>query len=359
VVLISVAFGITLGRQCRRSSAPEMAVGDTAEERSMGDAVLPAVDAGHTELPIRYTLPGRRIGVPSVGQYLRTLAETALWLVIAPLPARLLARTGARRALARAQRSWARGVGRALGLRLECEGVDRIDPCETYLVAPLHEGFADALAPLRQFVPRHEAERQREPEQRQRVREALVARDELAEWRLLGGYLRDTGQIIIRPEDGARAYRQMARAAREAFAAGDSVVVFPQGGILGIETDFQRGAFALARALGRPILPVALTGSHRVWEHPYGPRLRRGERVSLRVLPPIPAAEVRARGADELRHEVQRRLKAAALDGRMAPPRRFVPARDGYWDGYAYEIDPAFPNLAAEIAAHRAAQAGT
>ena len=39
----------------------------------------------------------------------------------------------------------------------------------------------------------------------------------------------------------------------------------------------------------------------------------------------------------------------------MAPPRRFVPERDGYWDGYAYEIDPAFPSLQAEIARHRQA----
>ena len=37
----------------------------------------------------------------------------------------------------------------------------------------------------------------------------------------------------------------------------------------------------------------------------------------------------------------------------MAPPRRFVPARDGYWDGYAYAIDPDFPELAMEIARHR------
>jgi hypothetical protein len=30
-----------------------------------------------------------------------------------------------------------------------------------------------------------------------------------------------------------------------------------------------------------------------------------------------------------------------------------VPVRDGYWDGYAYEIDPHFADLAADIAHHR------
>ena len=43
-------------------------------------------------------------------------------------------------------------------------------------------------------------------------------------------------------------------------------------------------------------------------------------------------------------------LALAAVD---APARRFVPSRDGYWDGYAYEIDPMFSELAADVARHR------
>jgi 1-acyl-sn-glycerol-3-phosphate acyltransferase len=307
----------------------------------MDDPTGRGFEGAGAEPAIRYTLAGGRIGVPSAGLYARTLADAAIWLAVAPLAARVLSRIGARRASATAQRWWARGVARALGLRIEWEGVERIDPGETYLVLSLHEGFADAVALLQ--LP---------------LRLRFVARDELADWRLLGSYLRDTGQIMIRPEDGPRAYRQMLRAAREVFGAGESLVVFPQGSLLGIETDFHAGALVLARALGRPILPVALTGSHRVWEYPFGPRLRRGERISVKVLPPLSAAEVRAGGMDALRRALQQRLKAEALSGVMAPPRRFVPERDGYWDGYAYRIDPAFPALAAEIAAHRADRAG-
>ncbi len=202
---------------------------------------------------------------------------------------------------------------------------------------PLHEGLADVLAVLQ--LP---------------LRLRFVVRDEFVDWPLLGGYLKDSRQIAIRPEDGTRAYRTMLRAAREVFAEGESLVVFPQGSILGIETAFLPGAFAVARAFQRPILPIVLTGSHRVWEQTYNPRIRRGERMSVRVLPPIAESEVCARDVDALRLDVQQRLKAAALDGVMAPPRRFIPARDGYWDGYAYEIDPAFPDLAADIAARRA-----
>ena len=52
-----------------------------------------------------------------------------------------------------------------------------------------------------------------------------------------------------------------------------------------------------------------------------------------------------------LRDEVQRQLKRAALAPGMAPARRFVPERDGWWDGYAFAIDPAFAELAAAAAA--------
>jgi 1-acyl-sn-glycerol-3-phosphate acyltransferase len=134
--------------------------------------------------------------------------------------------------------------------------------------------------------------------------------------------------------------------------------MFPQGSILGLEIDFRSGPFALADTLGRPILPVALTGAHRVWEHPYTPRLTYGRRMSLTVLPPMQPAEVRALGVQGARLETQRRLKAEALRPGMAPARRYVPARDGYWDGYSFEIDPDFPALASEIASHRATQRG-
>ena len=233
-------------------------------------------------------------------------------------------------------RWWACGVTRALEVRLDSTGLEQIDRSESYVVTPLHEGFADALALL--HLP---------------LKLRFVARDELFTWRWLGPVLRDTGQIEVFPEQGRRSYRRMLRAARSVFDAGESLVIFPQGGILGIETDFLPGSFALARALRRPILPVALTGGHRVWEHPYTPWLRYEQRMSLRVLPPVPVAEVLATPADDLRRRVQRDLKDAALSATMAPPRRFVPARDGYWDGYAYRIDPEFTDLAAEIARHR------
>ena len=262
--------------------------------------------------------------------------HTAFWLGMTPLGLRLLGWTGALRTLHRAEHVWARGVARALRLELTLEGLENIEPGQVYVVTPLHEGLGDVVALLHLPLPLR-----------------FAVRDEFLSWHLLGSALRDTHQVFIRPERGALSYRQLLRAGRQVFAERESLVIFPQGSILGLETDFAEGAFRLARVLGRPILPVALTGSHRVWEYPYSPRLRYGQKVSLRVLPPVPLEEVRARPPEAVLHDVQRCLKAAALDGMMAAPRRFVPERDGYWDGYVYQIDPAFADLCAKVNLHR------
>jgi 1-acyl-sn-glycerol-3-phosphate acyltransferase len=285
---------------------------------------------------VRYRLPGGTLGVSSVPDYVSTLMRAALWLGVALLGLRLLGLVGARRRLHRAKRAWACAVGRALELELTLEGLEHIDPGQAYVVTPLHEGLADAVVLLHLPLPLR-----------------FAVRDEFLAWRFLGPTLRDTNQVFIRPERGASSYWQLLRAGRQLFDKGESLVVFPQGSILGVETDFAAGAFRLARALCRPLLPVALTGSHRVWEHPYSPRLCYGQSVSLRVLPPVPLEEVRTQPPEKVRRAVQRRLKAEALSGTMTPPRRFVPERDGYWDGYAYRIDPAFADLFAKVALHR------
>ena len=75
--------------------------------------------------------------------------------------------------------------------------------------------------------------------------------------------------------------------------------------------------------------------------------------MSLDILPPVLVETITTQGAEETRQQVQTLLKQAALDGTMTPPRHFQPSHDGYWDGYSYEIDPAFPDLAADIARHR------
>lgn len=66
--------------------------------------------------------------------------------------------------------------------------------------------------------------------------------------------------------------------------------------------------------------------------------------MHLQVLPPVPPEQ-----AQDEHLEIERSKKRLALSAEPSP-RRYVPERDGWWDGYSLEIDPDFPELAARVA---------
>ncbi len=285
---------------------------------------------------------GGYLAVRSTREWLRAWAvililfgpgRLALRLATA-LPERGPARIRGRPACRAVERWWARLAARLIGLRVHVSGLEHIAPDERYVVVSLHEGFADGLALL--HLP---------------LSLTAVARDELASFPLLGGQLTQGRHIFVRPERPLSTARNLHRGARAAVEAGESILFFPQGSILGIEIAFQPGAFTLAARLGRPLLPVLVTGGHRVWEHPFTPALRQNQSMSVTVLPPVPPE-----GVVSQRLATERCLKELALAS-ATPPRHFDPRRDGYWDDYRYEIDPAFPDLARQIANHRRATA--
>ncbi|MEA1902458.1 MAG: lysophospholipid acyltransferase family protein [Actinomycetota bacterium] len=253
------------------------------------------------------------------------------WLRIA-IGASVLVPTGSVVTSQRGARLWAAAVRRYLDIDEDIEGLHHIDRSTRYLVVPLHEGFSDVLMLGHLGLDLR-----------------FVVRDELLDWPWLGRAIRGSGQIVIRPEATRAGFRELVEAVEESLGKGESPVVFPQGSILGIEAAFQSGAFRLADRFGVQVLPVVITGTHRVWEHPYTDRLRFGQRVSMRVLPPLQAGEAESRMRD-----LERRMKQIALSPDTAGPRRFDPEHDGYWDDYRYSIDPDFTDVASKVARHRA-----
>lgn len=244
-----------------------------------------------------------------------------------------------------AERQWRQqGVARRLlahlQVRLTVHGLNEAQG-GAFIIVALHESMLDPLLLMLLPLPLR-----------------FAARNEIFGWPLIGPAITGLGHLSITPECGIAAYRTLLREGERILNGGESLALFPQGSVLGLETAFQPGAFALARTLGTPILPVVLTGGHRVWEHPFAPVLRYGQRLGMRVLPPISAEQVRASTSETLRTEVQRRMKAAALHGDLPPPRRYLPERDGWWDGYRFDIDPAFLGLAHRLAERRAAFPG-
>jgi len=229
---------------------------------------------------------------------------------------------------------------RHLRVRLHLQGCEHVGR-GPYLVVALHEGLADVLALL--MLP---------------LLLRFVAREEIFTWPGVGPAITRLGHVSIDPESRSGGYRHLLERARAITAGGESLVLFPQGTVLGLETDFQRGAFALARHLDLPILPVVLTGTHRVWEHPFTPVLRYGQPVGLRVLPEVTREEVRRVAPEVLRVQVRRRMKRAALAGGLPPARRYDPERDGYWDGFHFATDPDFPQVHHLVTGHRRALLG-
>ncbi len=281
-----------------------------------------------------FVLPGGRLAAEDWRRGVR-LAGGAAWY-LGPWARRISGASDDSAKLHRLERRWCARVRRFLRLDISVSGLDHVVPERRYVVLPLHEGFADALALMELGLDLR-----------------FVARDELFEWPTLGRYLRNTGQILIEAGAVRTSYRRLLTAGRAAVESGESLVIFPQGSILGIEVAFWAGAFDVAEKLEAWILPVVLTGSHLVWEYPYSPLVRFGQQMSMKVLPPIPPDEAAARAAD-----LESEMKRIALAPGMAPARRFLPEVDGFWDEYSYEIDPSFPELAAVVARHREQRAG-
>lgn len=211
----------------------------------------------------------------------------------------------------------AKGLLVLLRIDLDLDGTEHIDASQAYVVAPLHEGFADVLVLLALGLPLR-----------------FVALDEIGDdWPLLRLYLRATDHVLVPADKPRTAFRRLVESL--STLGSDSLVVFPQGTILGIETAFKPGFRRVAERLDRPVLPVVISGTHRVWEHPFSPVLRYGERVTVRVLAPLPASEIDVAALSQ-------EMKRVALEPSSATPRRYVPERDGPWSGYQFEIDEAF-----------------
>ncbi|MGN6374225.1 MAG: lysophospholipid acyltransferase family protein [Sphingomonas sp.] len=114
---------------------------------------------------------------------------------------------------------------------------------------------------------------------------AVVMKAELAKIPIWGWAARRYGVIVVDRAGAGQAMRQMMREAREALDAGRSIVIFPEGTRVrpGEQPPLRAGFAGLYRALGVPVVPVALD-SGRVWPR-RGPK-RRGV-VTFRFGEPV------------------------------------------------------------------------
>ena len=168
-----------------------------------------------------------------------------------------------------------------LGIRTEIEGAVPPGP---HLIAVKHQSMFETIEML--LIARSPI---------------IVLKRELAYLSLFGQLTRRYGVIPVDREAGARALREMLVEAKAAKASGRQVVIYPEGTRVtpGTAPPLRAGFAGLYRALGLPVVPVALD-SGRLF--PRG-LLKRSGTIHFRVGEVIPAGLKR--------EEIETRVHAA------------------------------------------------
>lgn len=146
-------------------------------------------------------------------------------------------------------RLWSRAILFICRVKVEVEGLERIDSSRPYIFAANHLSMFDIWAFLA-YLP---------------FQFRFVAKESLFKWPFLGWHLKRSGNIPVARQNARATLRHYERVG-EKIRAGISIVIFPEGMRTWGESvaPFKRGPFLLAQRARVPIVPVTLIGSHRL-----------------------------------------------------------------------------------------------
>ena len=168
-----------------------------------------------------------------------------------------------------------------LGIHVRVEGTIPPGP---HLIAVKHESMLETLEMVRiTHLP------------------VIVIKRELADIPLFGFMTRRYGIIAVERSAGAKALRALVNQGQEAVAEGRAVLIYPEGTRVrvGEQPLLKSGFAALCRALGLPVVPIAVN-SGRLWHRGL---IHRPGTVTLKVGEVIPPGLKR--------EEIERRVHAA------------------------------------------------
>ena len=137
----------------------------------------------------------------------------------------------------------------------------------------------------------------------------FVARHELRDWPLVGWVLDKTACLFIARDNPRQAVADL-RAVTDRVRAGESVLLYPEGGrSYGHEMlPFMRGPFVLAIEAGAPVVPVTSVGHAGVFDKDR--KVVRAGRTRLVIGHPIPTDGLRRSDAAGLSDQVRLVLNA-------------------------------------------------
>ena len=153
-----------------------------------------------------------------------------------------------------------------LGIRIRIEGSIPTGP---HLIAVKHQSMFETLEMVRiTHLP------------------VIVIKKELTDIPLFGWMTRRYGVISVERSAGAKALRALVAEGRRAIATGRPVIIYPEGTrvLVGETPELRSGFAALYRALGLPVVPVAVD-SGRLWGRGF---VHRSGTVTLKVGETVP-----------------------------------------------------------------------
>jgi len=162
-------------------------------------------------------------------------------------------------------------------------GREKIDPGETYVMVANHQSLLDILVLFRLFS-----------------HFKWVSKVENFRIPLIGWNMRLNDYIQLKRGDRSSS-AAMLRCCRENLAAGNSIMMFPEGtrSPTGKLRGFKSGAFLLAKDAKRPLLPIVVHGTASALPK-RGVVLQGRHRITIEVLDPIPYAAFAEEDAEKL-----------------------------------------------------------
>lgn len=224
-------------------------------------------------------------------------AAVLVWAVTAPFDPRL-------RLLHRFTCFWASlytWLNPAWPVRVEGRG--KIRPGEAYVMVANHLSLLDILVLFRLFT-----------------HFKWVSKVENFRVPFIGWNMRLNRYIPLRRGDRASVVAMM-RACRETLDAGNPIMMFPEGtrSPTGRMRRFKTGAFEVALAAKRPILPIAIEGTARALPK-RGFVLRGRHPIRVTVLDPIPYEAFAGESVEALTERVRERIAHAIHEELPAAP---------------------------------------
>jgi 1-acyl-sn-glycerol-3-phosphate acyltransferase len=194
----------------------------------------------------------------------------------------------------RCARAWAKLILVTTGVRVDVQGMERLQPSRTYVFVSNHQSHYDT-AVLFAVLP---------------YQLRIIAKEAIGRFPVLGWHLRRTGHILVdrRRPDRAAIFEWAGRLT----SLGLSLIVYPEGtrSAEGRVAPFKAGSFQIALQAGLAVVPLSLAGTRRIMAK--GQFAAHPGRVRLVVHDPIETMDLKDVDVKQFGERVRQIIRPAA-----------------------------------------------